>query len=177
MTEKLPADFWTAEVPVDPFAMAPEVGAELTKIDAHTAELESIVQQMWKDMTTETKLLDGTEIPERETIEILPRITEEEFRQRLADGFLEPNGEPEQRMSQPTMYQVWADMYAEALKQGRPLSEVNEEFTKLCQESQMKAMKRDRDDLTTPHKCSAVPVVSVPSENEQAPTEEEETKE
>lgn len=81
---KLPENFWTVEVPIDPFAMAPEVGAELTKIDAYTAELESIVQQMWKDMTTETKLLDGTEVPERETIEILPRITEEEFRARLA---------------------------------------------------------------------------------------------
>ena len=83
MTEKLPEDFWTAEVPVDPFAVAPEVGADLTQIAAYTAELESLVQQMWKDLTTETKLLDGTEVPERETIEILPRITEEEFRALL----------------------------------------------------------------------------------------------
>lgn len=81
---KLPDDFWTAEVPVDPFAMAPEVGADLTKIEAHTAELDSIVQKMWEDMTTETKILDGTEVPERETIEI-PRITEEEFRAWLAN--------------------------------------------------------------------------------------------
>lgn len=83
MTEKLPDDFWTGEVPVDPFAMAPEVGADLAKIDAHTAELESIVQQMWEDMTTETKLLEGTEIPEREDLTI-PRITEAEFRAAIA---------------------------------------------------------------------------------------------
>jgi hypothetical protein len=76
---KLPENFWTVEVPVDPLAQAPEVGAELAKIDAYTAELESLVQQMWKDMTTETKLLDGTEVPEREEISI-PRISEEEFR-------------------------------------------------------------------------------------------------
>jgi hypothetical protein len=60
---KLPENFWTVEVPEDPFAQAPEVGADLTKIAAHEAELESIVQQMWEDMTTETKLLDGTEVP------------------------------------------------------------------------------------------------------------------
>jgi hypothetical protein len=76
---KLPENFWTVEVPVDPLAMAPEVGADLTKIAAHEAELESIVQQMWEDMTTETKLLDGTEVPEREEI-VIPRISEEEFR-------------------------------------------------------------------------------------------------
>ena len=76
---KLPENFWTVEVPVDPLAMDPEVGADLTKITAHTAELESLVQQMWKDMTTETKLLDGTEVPEREEI-VIPRISEEEFR-------------------------------------------------------------------------------------------------
>jgi hypothetical protein len=76
---KLPDDFWTVEVPEDPLAMAPEVGADLTKIEAHTEELESIVQQMWEDMTTETKILDGTEVPDREEISI-PRISEEEFR-------------------------------------------------------------------------------------------------
>jgi hypothetical protein len=79
---KLPDDFWTVEIPVDPLAMAPEVGADLTKIEAHTAELESIVQQMWEDMTTETKILDGTEVPEREEI-VIPRITEEEFQALL----------------------------------------------------------------------------------------------
>jgi hypothetical protein len=75
---KLPENFWTVEVPIDPFAMAPEVGADLTLIAAHEAELESIVQQMWEDMTTETKILDGTEVPEREEI-VIPRISEEEF--------------------------------------------------------------------------------------------------
>lgn len=92
---KLPDDFWTTEVPVDPFALAPEVGADLTQIQAYTEELESLVQQMWKDMTTETKLLDGTEVPERETIEILPRLTEEEFRARLANPEVSLNGRTE----------------------------------------------------------------------------------
>jgi hypothetical protein len=75
---KLPEDFWTVEVPVDPLAMVPDVGADLTKIAAHEAELDSLVLQMWEDMTTETKLLDGTEVAEREDI-VVPRITEEEF--------------------------------------------------------------------------------------------------
>lgn len=79
---KLPENFWTVEVPVDPFAQAPEVGADLTLIAAHEAELESIVQQMWEDMTTETKLLEGTDIPEREELSI-PRISEEEFQSWL----------------------------------------------------------------------------------------------
>ena len=76
---KLPEDFWTAEVPTDPFAMAPDVGADLSLIAVHEAELETIVQQMWEDMTTEVKLFEGTELPEREEI-VIPRITEEEFR-------------------------------------------------------------------------------------------------
>lgn len=83
MTEKLPEDFWTVEVPIDPFAMSPDVGADLTKIDAHTSELESIVRQMWEDMTTETKLLEGVDIPEPEEI-LIPRISEEEFRAAIA---------------------------------------------------------------------------------------------
>jgi hypothetical protein len=76
---KLPEDFWTVEIPVDPLAQAPDVGADLTRLAAHEAELESLVLQMWQDMTTETKLLDGTEVPEQEAI-VIPRITEEEFR-------------------------------------------------------------------------------------------------
>jgi hypothetical protein len=76
---KLPEDFWTVEIPVDPLAQAPDVGADLTRLAAHEAELESLVLQMWEDMTTETKLLDGTEVPEQEAI-VIPRITEEEFR-------------------------------------------------------------------------------------------------
>jgi hypothetical protein len=79
---KLPDNFWTVEVTIDPLAMNPEVGAELTQIEAHEAELGTIVQQMWEDMTTETKLLEGTEIPTREEI-VIPRITEEEFRRLL----------------------------------------------------------------------------------------------
>jgi hypothetical protein len=76
---KLPENFWTVEVPVDPLAMVPDVGADLAKIAAHEAELDSLVLQMWEDMTTETKLLDGTEVPEQEAI-VIPRISEEEFR-------------------------------------------------------------------------------------------------
>ena len=89
---KLPDDFWTVEIAVDPFAMDPEVGADLALIEAHEAELETIVQQMWSDMTTETKLLDGVEIPEQETI-VIPRITEEEFRALVAAP---PENEPSQ---------------------------------------------------------------------------------
>ena len=101
MTEqKLPEDFWTVDVPIDPFAMAPEAGADLTVIEAHTAELGSIVQKMWEDMTTETKILDGTELPERETIEI-PRISEEEFRAAVASLNAENEQTPTQE-SPPT---------------------------------------------------------------------------
>jgi hypothetical protein len=89
---KLPDDFWTVEIAVDPFAMAPDVGADLTLLEAHTSELESLVQQMWADMTTETKLLDGVEVPEQETI-VIPRITDEEFQALLARP---PENEPSQ---------------------------------------------------------------------------------
>jgi hypothetical protein len=88
---KLPEDFWTVEIAEDPLAMAPDVGASLALIEAHEAELESIVQQMWSDMTTETKLLDGVEIPEQEEI-VIPRITEEEFQALLHP----PENEPSQ---------------------------------------------------------------------------------
>ena len=87
---KLPDDFWTVEISVDPLARVPEVGADLTKLEAHTAELESLVQQMWADMTTETKLLDGTEVPEREEI-VIPRISEEEFQALLHASENEPS--------------------------------------------------------------------------------------
>ena len=89
---KLPDDFWTVEVAPDPFAMDPDVGADLARIEAHAAELESLVQQMWSDMTTETRILDGTEIPEQEEI-VLPRITEEEFKAWLTSP---PENEPSQ---------------------------------------------------------------------------------
>ena len=68
------------------------MGADLALIEAHEAELETIVQQMWSDMTTETKLLDGVEIPEQEEI-VIPRITEEEFRALVAAP---PENEPSQ---------------------------------------------------------------------------------
>jgi hypothetical protein len=97
---KLPDDFWTVEVPVDPLAMAPDVGADLTQIEAATAALESLVLQMWEDMTTETKLLEGTEIPDREELTI-PRISEDEFRAALMQAAPEneqaPTEEPESK--------------------------------------------------------------------------------
>jgi hypothetical protein len=88
---KLPDDFWTVDISVDPLAMVPEVGADLTLIEAHESELESIVQQMWSDMTTETKLLEGVDIPEQEDI-VIPRITEAEFQALLHP----PENEPSQ---------------------------------------------------------------------------------
>ena len=60
------------------------LGTEIESIEPFTAELAGIVEEMQIRIQTETKILDGTEIPERETIEI-PRITEEEFRVAL-DG-------------------------------------------------------------------------------------------
>ena len=66
--KKLPDDFWTATIDIDPFAQNPEVGAELDLIANHETELGGIVEQMWKDMVNETKLLEGMEIPEREEL-------------------------------------------------------------------------------------------------------------
>lgn len=60
-TKKLPDNFWTLPANIDPFAeYAPHDGAEIEKIEPFSEELETIVQQMWKDMTTETKILEGT---------------------------------------------------------------------------------------------------------------------
>jgi hypothetical protein len=70
--KELPADFWTATVDVDPLAQTPDVGADLSLIEEHETELGGIVEQMWKDMTNETKILEDTEIPEREDIVIPP---------------------------------------------------------------------------------------------------------
>lgn len=67
--KKLPDDFWTVEIDVDPLAQDPDVGADLKQIEAHQTELGGIVEQMWKDMACETKLLEGTEIAEREDLD------------------------------------------------------------------------------------------------------------
>ena len=77
--KKLPDDFWTAPVDTDPLAQNPDVGADLERIAPHEAELDTIVQQMWRDMMNESKLLEDTELPPREEI-VIPPITEEEFR-------------------------------------------------------------------------------------------------
>lgn len=67
--KKLPADFWTVTVDIDPFAQNPDVGAELADIADHQTELGGIVEQMWEDMTNETRLIEGMEIPDREELE------------------------------------------------------------------------------------------------------------
>ena len=77
--QKLPDDFWTAPVDLDPFAQNPEAGAELSEIANHQTELGGIVEQMWQDMVNECPILEGTEIPDREEI-VIPPITEEESR-------------------------------------------------------------------------------------------------
>jgi hypothetical protein len=70
--KKLPDDFWTVTADIDPFAEAPEVGADLEAIADHQTELGGIVEQMMCDMLNEGKLLEGTEIPEREEI-VIPK--------------------------------------------------------------------------------------------------------
>ena len=82
--EKLPEDFWTAPVDVDPLAQNPDVGADLTQIEAQQTELGGIVEQMWRDMMNEGVLLEGAEIPEREEI-VIPREDEEEVLKRIKE--------------------------------------------------------------------------------------------
>jgi hypothetical protein len=81
--KKLPDDFWTATVDVDPLAEAPEVGADLESIVDHQTELGGIVEQMWKDMMNEGKILEGTEVPEREEIVIPPPENPEEVLKQI----------------------------------------------------------------------------------------------
>ena len=70
--KKLPDDFWTNPVDIDPFAQSHDVGADLEAIADHQTELGGIVTQMMNDMVNETKILEGTEIPEREEI-VIPK--------------------------------------------------------------------------------------------------------
>jgi hypothetical protein len=59
--KELPSDFWTAPIDVDPLAdYEPHGGAEIEEVVPFNENLETIVQQMWKDMTEETKILQGT---------------------------------------------------------------------------------------------------------------------
>jgi hypothetical protein len=62
-------------------------------------------------------------------------------------------------------------MYYDGIQQGRTLKEINEEFSKLCRKNAMDALMRERQDLSTPHKCSAVPIVTLASENESSSKE------
>lgn len=82
--EKLPEDFWTAPADVDPLAQNPDVGADLTQIEAQQTELGGIVEQMWRDMMNECPIIEGTEIPEREEI-VIPREDEEEVLKRIKE--------------------------------------------------------------------------------------------
>lgn len=85
--KKLPDDFWTANVDVDPLAQNPDVGAELTKIEEHETELGGIVEKMWKDMQNECKLLEGTELPPREEIQV--RIVEVDEKAEMERLYME----------------------------------------------------------------------------------------
>ena len=67
--KKLPEDFWTAPIDIDPFAQNPDVGADLAVIEAQQTELGGIVEQMWRDMMNECPILEGTELPEREDLD------------------------------------------------------------------------------------------------------------
>ena len=59
--KELPSDFWTVPVDIEPLADYEEHGgAEIQEVEPFNEELETIVQQMWKDMTEETKILEGT---------------------------------------------------------------------------------------------------------------------
>lgn len=67
-TKTLTKEDWNREAFIDPLAQNPDVGADLNLIANHETELGGIVEQMWKDMVNETKLLEGTIIPEREEL-------------------------------------------------------------------------------------------------------------
>jgi hypothetical protein len=86
--KKLPEDFWTAPVDVDPLAQNPDVGADLTQIEDHQTELGGIVEKMWQDMVNECVVLEGTDIPEREEI-VIPREDEEEVLKRIKELSIE----------------------------------------------------------------------------------------
>lgn len=45
-----------------------EGGVPLELIEEHTNELNRLVEQMMEDMTTETRILDGTDIPDYITL-------------------------------------------------------------------------------------------------------------
>ncbi len=66
---------------------------------------------------------------------------------------------------------VWVNMYYDGIQQGRTLKEINEEFSKLCRKNAMDALMRERQDVNTPHKCSAVPIVTLACENESSSKE------
>jgi hypothetical protein len=80
--KELPSDFWTAPIDVDPLAdYEPHGGAEIEEVVPFNENLETIVQQMWKDMTEETKILQGT-LEVEYTIEgefVIPKPNENEL--------------------------------------------------------------------------------------------------
>lgn len=57
-----------------------DVGAGLDEIEPFTLELEGIVQEMQEKLVNETKILEGTELPEYAPLDLgIPKLTEEEF--------------------------------------------------------------------------------------------------
>jgi hypothetical protein len=80
--KELPSDFWTAPIDVDPLAdYEPHGGAEIEEVVPFNEQLETIVQQMWKDMTEECKILEGT-LQVEYTIEdefVIPKLQENGF--------------------------------------------------------------------------------------------------
>jgi hypothetical protein len=80
--KELPSDFWTAPIDVDPLAdYEPHGGAEIEEVAPFNEQLETIVQQMWKDMTEECKILEGT-LEVEYTIEgefVIPKPQENEL--------------------------------------------------------------------------------------------------
>lgn len=57
-------------------------GTPLDEIDTFTRELTQLIGEMQQALVTETKLLEGTLIAEREDI-VIERITEDEWKEKL----------------------------------------------------------------------------------------------
>ena len=74
-------------------------------------------------------------------------------------------------MSTDIFRDVWVNMYYDGIQQGRTLKEINEQFSELCRKNAMGALMRARQDLNTPHKCSASPIVTLACENKSSSKE------
>lgn len=56
--------------------LAPEAGAPLDQLDAYAEEFHALVEEMFENLLTETRILEGTDIP---TYDDLRKETENEF--------------------------------------------------------------------------------------------------